>query len=342
MTSPEDMQALVLLHGGYAPVTAAAQPLPLAELVGLRRVPRPRPGAGQLLVEVALSPVNPSDLLYIGGTYGLPRVGGSPAGFEGTGVVVSAGDSAASAMLGRRVSFLAGASGAWAQYALTDVASCVAVADALRDADAATLWVNPLTAMAMIDIAAEAGAGAVVLTAAASQLGRMLIGLARERGLAPIAIVRRPEAAAPLQALGAAAVLTTAAPDFAAQIASALRAHKPRVLLDAVGDQVSVDIFLAMPPHSRWIAYGMLSSTGPCLPDTRALVFAGKRIEGFWLSRWLRSTSSAARESAIQQVQQHFLDGAWHTEVATRVALDDALRSLPAALERPGKVLLAP
>jgi len=336
------MRALVLLHAGYTSAPAGADPAPLGELVALRRIPQPHPGPAQVLVKVALSPVNPSDLLYIAGTYGQPRVRGMPAGFEGTGLVVATGDGQAPALSGRRVSFLAGASGAWADYALADAASCVAVTDALRDEDAAALLVNPLTAIAMIDIAAEAGTSAVVLMAAASQLGRMLVALARERGIVPIAIVRKPDAAAQLQELGAAEVLVCCAPDFTERLASTLRANKPRILLDAVGDQLAADIFLAMPSHSRWISYGILSSTGPHLPDMRPFVFQGKRIEGFWLSRWLGAAGPAARARATQEVQRRFLDGTWRTQVAARVPLVDALRNLPAALDLPGKVLLAP
>lgn len=342
MTRPDEMRALVLLHAGYAGAPAGADPAALGELVALRRIPQPRPGPAQVLVKVALSPVNPSDLLYIAGTYGQPRVRGTPAGFEGTGVVVDTGDGQASALRGRRVSFLASASGAWADYALTDAASCVAVADALRDEDAAALLVNPLTAIAMIDIAADAGTNAVVLTAAGSQLGRMLVALARERDIAPIAIVRKPDAAAQLQDLGAAEVLVCSAPNFAEGLASALRANKPRILLDAVGDQLAADIFRAMPSHSRWISYGILSSAGPCMPDMRPFVFQGKHIEGFWLSRWLGAAGPVARARATQEVQRRFLDGTWRTQIAGRVPLADALRSLPAALDLPGKVLLAP
>lgn len=342
MTIPEGMRALVLLHDGFVATVSGTAPDALAELLALRRVPRPRPGPGQLLVQVALSPVNPSDLLYVAGAYGQPRARGTPAGFEGTGTVIDGGGPEAAALVGRRVSFLASGSGAWADCALTDLASCVPVADALRDEDAATLFVNPLTATALIELAAQAGARAVVLTAAGSQLGQLMIPLARERGIAPIAVVRRPEAAPPLQALGAAEVLVSGAGDYAAHLAAALRTHRPHVLLDAVGDQAAADLFLAMPAHSRWICYGVLSTTGPRLPDMRAFVFASKRIDGFWLSRWLRAASTAERTRALQAVQQRFVSGEWHTQVVARVALADALRRVPPLLGQPGKVLLAP
>lgn len=343
MTLPEKMQALVLRHDGHSRTVGGLAIDNLGDLVALRRIAVPRPSTGQVLIRVALSPVNPSDVHYIRGEYGVPRTRGTPAGFEGTGSVVAAGDGAqAAALIGRRVSFLASASGAWADYALTDAASCVAIDEGLRAEDAAALLVNPLTAVAMIDLAAEAGASAVVLTAAASQLGRFLIPPARARGIAPIAVLRRPDAKAELLALGATQALVGGAPDFAERLATVLRAEKPRILFDAVGDQTSADIFLAMPTHSRWISYGMLSGRGPRLAHMSQFVFSDKRIEGFWLSRWLHAASPEARASAEAEVQRRFLAGEWRTREGDRVALADALEHLPAALGRPGKVMLVP
>ncbi|MCL4745246.1 MAG: alcohol dehydrogenase catalytic domain-containing protein [Burkholderiaceae bacterium] len=342
MSRPENMQALVLRQDGFSGTTSGLAITDLDALVALDRIAVPTPGPGQVLIKVALAPVNPSDLHFLKGEYGQPRRRGTPAGFEGTGTVVAAADARAADLVGRRVSFLASASGSWAEYALTDAGACVEVGAGVRDEDAAALLVNPLTAVAMIALVATAGARAVVLTAAGSQLGRMLLGLARERGIAPIAVVRSAGGEASLRALGAAAVLVSGEPEFAARLDAVLRVERPRVLLDAVGDQTAADIFLAMPAHSRWISYGMLSAAGPCLPQMGAFVFSGKRIEGFWLSRWLHTATSDAIAAASDEVQRQFLSGAWHTRVCARVRLGDALRDLPGLLARPGKVMLVP
>jgi len=343
MTIPEQMQALVVLEDGYdsgaADGTARRD---ITRLVVLRQIPVPRPAPGQLLVKVALAPVNPSDELFIEGRYGQPRVRGRAAGFEGTGVVVATGEGAPSSRIGQRVSFFAIDSGTWAEYALTDPNVCVEVADALSDEQAASLLVNPLTAIAMIDLTARAKTGAVLLTAGASQLARMMIPLAASRGIAPVAVVRNPAHEPALRALGAAQILVTGAANFRQQLGEALQTHKPRVLLDAVGDQTSADIFLAMPAHSRWIAYGILSPTGPCLPDVRPLVFSGKRIEGFWLTRWLRETGASALADTAREAQRQILAGAWHTRFDKPIGLAEALQKLPTALGSTGKTLLAP
>jgi hypothetical protein len=60
--------------------------------------------------------------------------------------------------------------------------------------------------------------------------------------------------------------------------------------LDAVANQASADIFMAMPSRSRWIIYGKLDSNPPTIAEMGQFVFAEKVIEGFWLVRWFQKT----------------------------------------------------
>jgi NADPH:quinone reductase-like Zn-dependent oxidoreductase len=339
MTLPERMRALVLRHGGVAATRTGPGIADLGDWVSLAEIPLPVPGRGQALIRVARAAVNPSDLHFIKGEYGRPRVAGAPAGFEGTGTVV-AGDTP---LLGRRVSFFAGGSGSWAEYALADGTTLVPLRDDLRDEDAAGLLVNPLTALAMFDLVREDGAGAFVLTAGGSQLGKLLIGLGAEAGIAPVAIVRRDGQVGPLRALGAAEVLVAGASGFAAAFAAIVQSRKPRILLDAVADQLSADLFFAMPNRARWVIYGRLSPEGPRLTEPGQFVFRMKRIEGFWLSPWLGSTPPERVASVVAEAQARFADGRWRTDIAATVPLAEAMTALPAALRIPdGKVLIAP
>ncbi|MEM9736310.1 MAG: alcohol dehydrogenase catalytic domain-containing protein, partial [Pseudomonadota bacterium] len=260
MAIPDEMQALILTEEGYA----TAEPTgPYVDDLGtyltLTRQPVPQPGPGQVLVKVRLSAVNPSDIHFIKGEYGLPRVKGMAAGFEACGDVVATGEGA-DALAGRRVAFIGSktGTGAWAEYALAEAASCVPVPDGIRDEDAAAFFVNPLTAVGMISLVAEAGSPAVVLTAGASQLSKLMIGLAADRGIATIPLVRRANQVEVLKGLGATHPLDITAPDFADRFGEISRAEKPRVLLDAVVDDVSAQIFFGMPNRTRWVIYGLL------------------------------------------------------------------------------------
>ncbi|WP_333830254.1 zinc-binding dehydrogenase [Pararhodobacter sp.] len=335
--------ALALREGGYASGPVPQMPDSLAPFLEYRKITLPAPGPGQVLIEVIMAPINPSDLFFIQGGYGQPRVQGAAAGFEGVGRVISGNGPQAGALLGKRVSFLGTGSGSWAGHAVSDAALCLPLRDDLRDEDAAALIVNPLTAVALLERVREGRGKGFVLNAAGSQLGRLILGLARDEGLEPIAVLRRDDIADELRALGASAVLNTTAPDFAAQAQAAIRAHKPRTLLDAVGDQATADLFFAMPAGARWISYGRMSDNPPSLTQMGQFIFMDKRIEGFWLSRWLPAASPERRAAVVARVQDRFVSGQWYTRTAARLPLSGTLDSVLAALHSgAGKVMLHP
>jgi NADPH:quinone reductase-like Zn-dependent oxidoreductase len=341
MTHPTTTKALTLRAGGFATGPVPQVPDALDPYLALAETLLPELKPGQVLIRVALSPVNPSDLFFIQGGYGQPRVQGQAAGFEGAGTVVAAnGDQD---LVGRRVAFLGTVTGAWAQHAISDAALCIPLRDDLSDEDGAALIVNPLTAVALIEKVKASGAKSCIINAAGSQLARLMLGLARDEGIAAIAVIRRPAEAEALRALGAAEVLVSTADDLAATARAAIKAHKPRVLLDAVGDQVTADLFFAMPAGAIWVNYGKLSDDAPVLSQMGQFIFMDKRIEGFWLSRWLPAAAPDRRAAVIGQVQARFVDGHWKTRVAAKLGLDAALDGiLPALAQNEGKVFMVP
>lgn len=336
---PETMQALVQLHEGYSPTATGPYIDSLEPYLEAREIPVPKPAQGQVLIKLRAASVNPSDIHFIKGEYGQPRVLDAPAGFEGCGNVVAAGEGA-EALIGQRVAFVATASGAWADYAMTDAITCIPLRPDVSDEDGAAQIVNPLTAMAMVEIAAEHG-DSFLASAATSQLGKLMIAAGRDRGLKPIGIVRRKETVAPLKDLGAEAVLVTSSAEFASAAASTIRALKPRVFLDAVGDQIAADIFAMMPNRGRWVSYGKLSSEPPKLTQMGQFIFMDKVIEGFWLTKWMRTTPPQTQMKVVQEVQARFADGRWKTDVSARVPLSEAMEKLPTALKKTdGKVMI--
>jgi NADPH:quinone reductase-like Zn-dependent oxidoreductase len=216
--------------------------------------------------------------------------------------------------------------------------------DAVRDEDAAAFYVNPLTAAAMFEIARAEGGGAFLISAAASQLGKLLAGLARDEGVKAIALVRRKEHVDQTKQLGATEAFDVSAADAATQIASSIKALKPRVFLDAVCDQISSDIFFAMPSRSRWIIYGRLGREAPSLTQPGQFIFMDKQIRGFWLTQWLREQPREIVGKAFATVIDRFSSGKWKTDVAAIVPLAEAHAKLPALLGKPnaGKVMLKP
>ena len=344
---PDTMQALVLKFDGYSGTSEGPQIDDLKDWVELKTMPVPQPGERQVLIEVGLANVNPSDLHYIKGEYGQPRRVGTAAGFEAMGTVVATGEAeAAKALMSRRVAFSSSQSGTgcWAQYALTDADAAIPLADGLSDADGAALIVNPLTAYAMVKLAQDYGVKSFVMTAGASQLCKLMASLSKDIGLQSIAVVRREEHRSMLEGLGAGTILNTAREDFEEMALQAMKQNRPTVLLDAVADQHSATLFSMMPASSRWVIHGKLSSEAPRLPGLGQMVFMKKVIEGFWLTEWLGKASPDERRQAFTEVQKRFLSGAWKTDMAEAIPLTRALDKLAGALDgmNRGKVMLKP
>ncbi len=340
------MKALIQKHDNFAQEMSSFSLEAMAPYVELAEIDVPQPQEGQVLVKVKLASVNPSDTMFIKGLYGQPRRKGWPAGFEGVGEVIASGGGAlGDGLVGKRVSFAAVGrnGGTWAEFAVADAAGCIPLIDAVRDEDGAGMIVNPLTALAMLSIVREEGEKAFVLTASASQLCKLMIGAAKAEGYRPIAIVRRDEQIPLLLEAGAAHVLNEKSPDFDTQLAAVLKEEKPRIMLDAVTGPVASRIFELMPRGARWIIYGQLSEGATTLNAPGQFIFMGKKIEGFWLTQWMRDANPETRIAVVGQAQKNFATGVWATDVTARLGLEEAMARLPEELAKPnGKVFIAP
>src|SRR5690606_625724 len=148
-----------------------------------------------------------------------------------------------------------------------EAALCIPLIDGVRDEDGAAMVINPLTAIAMFDLVRQEGEKAFVMTAAASQLCKLIIGLAAEEGYRPIAVVRRDDQIEDLKALGAAHVLTASADDFEERFRLLSREEKPRIFLDALTGPTASTIFRHMPRGGRWVVYGRLAAQDTLIPE---------------------------------------------------------------------------
>jgi NADPH:quinone reductase len=230
--------------------------------LSLARVPTPEPKDDEVLVRVEASPINPSDLalLLAGADLGTVEVTGPadapivtariepavmramagrvgqslPVGNEGAGVVVAAGSApAAQALLGRTVAAIGGAM--YSQYRCLHAAQCLPLPEGTTPAEGASCFVNPLTALAMVETMRLEGHSALVHTAAASNLGQMLQKVCIEDGVPLVNIVRRPEQAELLRELGAKYVCDSSAPTFMSDLTEAVAATSATLAFDAIG-----------------------------------------------------------------------------------------------------------
>ena len=230
--------------------------------LSLEEVHVPEPGPSEVLVQVDAAPINPSDLgLLLAGadvsaatvtgpadrpvvTAPLPdpamramasRIGiPMPVGNEGAGTVVAAGSApAAQALLGKTVAAAGGAM--YAQYRCVDVMFCLELPAGMSAVDGASSFVNPMTALGMVETMRRENHVALVHTAAASNLGQMLNRLCLSEQIPLVNIVRRPEQADLLRSMGAAYVCNSTEPNFMASLTAALKETAATLAFDAVG-----------------------------------------------------------------------------------------------------------
>jgi NADPH2:quinone reductase len=230
--------------------------------LSLHEVPVPAPGANEVLVRVEASPINPSDLgllvagadmttATVAGTPERPIVTASlgqaavgalsarldqslPVGNEGAGTVVAAGpSSAAQALIGKTVAIAGGAM--YSQYRAVDASACLVLPEGATARDGASSFVNPMTALGMTETMRREGHSGLVHTAAASNLGQMLVKLCQQDGIPLVNIVRKPEQEELLRSLGATHVLNSTSPSFSTDLVEALKATSATLAFDATG-----------------------------------------------------------------------------------------------------------
>jgi len=317
------------------------------ESISVVEAPIPRPGPGQVLVRVAASPINPSDQMFIRGLYGFKKPLPAIPGFEGSGTVLEAGSGMMGRFLkGRRVACATAApdiaGGMWAEYLVTSAQLCVPLSRQVDMEQGATMLVNPLTAWALMEEARLGRHRAVVQTAAASALGRMLVRLGQRFSIPVINVVRRVEQAELLRKMGAEYVFNTGDADFDASLDDLCHRLGATIGFDAVAGEMSARVLRAQPRGSRLLVYGALSLEASQL-DPASLIFEGKRVEGFWLTAWLRRKSMLSQLQVSRQVQR-LLAGDLKTQIQARLPLEEAARGLEqyAANMTGGKILLMP
>jgi NADPH2:quinone reductase len=242
--------------------------------LSLAEVTIPDPGPDEVLVRIEAAPLNPSDLALVlgpadvssaraGGSADSPvvtadipenlmkmvagRIGESlPAGNEGAGVVVAAGESeAAQALMGKMVGVIGGEM--YAQYRCLNVFQCLELEPDTSAAEGASCFVNPLTALGMVETMRAEGHTALVHTAAASNLGQMLNRICIGDGVDLVNIVRKTEQEDILRDMGAKYICNSSSDSFFSDLTAALAETKATIAFDATGGgRLASDILTCM------------------------------------------------------------------------------------------------
>ncbi len=246
----------------------------------LKEFPLQQPSTNQVLVRVEFSPINPTDIFKLAGDYNSydPY---SRYGSEGSGIVAAVGDNLKrSFKVGDRVHTRFGS---WSQYLLTDSEEVYPVLqEDISLEDASAHWVNAATVHHMGALAERGGHKAVIHTAAASAVGKMLIKYFKPRGIKVINVVRRDEQVEELKKEGADYVLNSTTPDFEEKLKELAEKEKATLAFEAVAGEFTNVILRSQPTGSTCLVYGAL--TGWDVKNISIMeLFKGKTIGGQYL-----------------------------------------------------------
>ena len=250
-------------------------------------VDTPTPKAGEVLVKMEYTPINPSDLSFLQGTYAEKPIYPVIPGIEGSGTVVSVGGGILPKIrMGKRVSCTStkGYGGSWAEYMLTSAMHVIPIGK-LEFKQASMLIVNPLTALSFIDIAKTNKHKAIINNAAFGALGKMISRLAINNNIPCINIVRKNQQLIELEKEGVSDVLCTSSPDFDKEYQELATKLSATLILDPVGGPSSSNLLKLAPNNSILMLYANLSETFISI-DSRILVQEDKQIKGFYLANY--------------------------------------------------------
>jgi NADPH:quinone reductase len=293
----------------------------------IKEKPIPQVKEKDVLIKIHAAPINPSDLMFIRGLYGIKKKLPIYGGFEGSGTVLSVGTAVRWLKPGDRVSCTASAGdGTWAEYLVVPEENCVPLIDSVTLEEGACFFVNPLTASAMIDIVISNGSTCFVQTASASSLGQMLYRYGKRKGLQIINIVRKQAQADILHSLGAEYVLNSSEDNFENNLKRLCKKLNASIALDAVAGELAATVLNSLVYGGKLVSYGALSEeTIPV--NAGILLFQNKKIEGFWLSSWSYQKGYSEMIQIAKEAQK-FLSTDFKTEIQKWFTISDGFQSI--------------
>ena len=331
--------------------------------VELVQIEVPDPAAGEVTVKVEAAPINPTDISLMFGPTNIADLEQSgdgenlsligsvvpaavrfnqmrvdvdlPTGVEGAGTVVATGPDSGH-LLGKRVAFLA--SGSHGQFKNVLTKYCLVLPDDVETSAAAGAFVNPLTALGMIEKIRQLNQTALVHTAAASNLGRILLRCCQEEEFDLVCVVRRPEQTKLLEAMGAKHVVDSSQDDFRQKLVAAMAETGARTAFDAIGGKMTGLLLANMEMAARAqmttfstygssemkraYVYGALDVTPIEVPRTVGMSW---ECGGWLLFNFLSELDGRARARLYTRVSDG-LNSVFKSEFAETISLQDAVK----------------
>ena len=299
------------------------------------------PAAGEVVFEVLAFPINPADISFCRGTYRLkPELPATP-GAECVGRVTAVGAGVAHVKVGDLVINLQREN--WAQKRRVKGDDVIAVTDGIDIQQAAMLRINPATALLLLtDIVSLKPGDWIIQNVANSAVGRLVIRLARPRGVKTVNVVRRESLFGELKALGG-DVCTIDGPDLAATVKAQTQGAPIRLGLDAVSGRATARLSACLGDGGVVCNYGSMTGEDPVMSRS-TLISGGQSLVGFILGRALGTRSLAEIRAIYADLGQQVAKGNLSAPVEMVYPIEDIKEAVAHAQrgERSGKILVAP
>jgi NADPH:quinone reductase len=313
-----------------------------AEVLSVQDVPDPRPGAGEVLVRMVLSPIHNHDLWTVRGSYGFKPEMPARAGTEAVGVVEAVGEGVEDLVVGQRVAS-GGTFGAWAERFVAPARALVPVPEGISDEAASQLVSMPFSAIALLDFLDVSEGDWIVQNAANGAVGRLLAQLAAARGVHVLGLVRRAAGVEELREQGIGDVVATDDDGWPERV-RAIVGDAPLVAgVDSVGGRAAGDVVSLLADDGLLVVFGAMAS--PTLEiGSGDVIFKQVTIKGFWGSKVFAAMAGDKRRSLMGELVRGIASGALTLPVDAvypleRIAEAARANEVPG---RRGKVLLRP
>ncbi len=313
-----------------------------ADVLALADNPVPRPGPGEVRIKMLLSPIHNHDLWTVRGQYGykptLPAIGGS----EAVGLVDALGEGVQGVAPGQRVA-VAGVHGSWAEYFIAPAPQLVPLPDAIADEAAAQLIAMPLSALMLLEFLEVESGDWIVQNTANGAVGKTLAMLAAARGVHTVNLVRRNAGVEELAALGIGNAVSTAQPDWQAQVRALMGDAKPRAAVDSIGGKASGELLALLGEGGLLVSFGSMAGE-PMQIASGDLIFKQAVVKGFWGSKLSAAMSVDDKRRLLGELLGLAASGALKLPVEAIYDLADISKAVATSLTpgRKGKVLLRP
>jgi len=308
------------------------------DLVELESVDNLEVPDGHLHLELLAAPINPSDINFIQGVYGIKPECPSTIGFEGIARVRSSPDGCAidaGTLVMPFKSFHT-----WQEQTTCLPDECIPLAESIDPVQASMLPINPMTALRLIsDFTPLEPGDWIVQNAANSGVGYSVIQLAKALGYRTANIVRREACRQPLLDAGADVVLLEGE-NLAAELKETVGRGGAKLCLNAVGGESALALAKVLANGGHHVTFGAMSKRPVTIPNG-VLIFKQPHFHGFWLTRWIDDMDAATVRSEYTRLAQIVADGALTMPVDQLFPLAEYKNAISRAQEsqRDGKVV---